>query len=263
MPPSPVPESTGHAPTANPTALRARTRTPCATRRDLRSSNPVAQAAPVQRKPVLPLVLSGELCVRAATRSGCSSSRGRGRTRRATPCRPRGPRPGGRPGARGAGTLDGPPVRAPLPEVAGHVVEPEAVGPVGVGRCGAAKAVLGGVPGGKMSLPDVATVPTTGGELVAPRVTASYRSPSGRVLPFDLCGQPQPRPVAVGGSVVPGHLHHRMLLAAARRTAGPFGAAQHALSTPHRAGCSVVRCSAGVLFAALTEKRPYCKGLNQ
>src|SRR5262249_49974285 len=92
------------------------------------------------------------------------------------------------------------PVRAPLPDVAGHVVEAVTVRRERLDRGGALVAVLDRVAVGKLALPDVALRPRLGERLGAPGVTLFFPAPPGGGLPFRP-GRPAPGgpPSGAGG----------------------------------------------------------------
>ena len=167
-------------------------------------------------------------CWRTAQRcgSGCSTSRGTGRSRRAW--RAAAPRRPGRVVRRTVRVVRRvPPVRAPLPDVADRLPEPVLVGLEAVHRCGGEVAVLEGVVDGEAALPDVAVVRAVEG--VTPGVPLPRSAPAGGALPLGLRRQGPPRPAAVGLGVVPADVHHRMVVEALEvrpRAAGvpPVGA---------------------------------------
>src|SRR4051795_11486898 len=77
----------------------------------------------------------------------------------------------GRVGTRRAGVVvRAEPILAPLPDVAGRLVESVAVGSEGLDWCGCQVTVLHGVGRREVSLPDVASPPAMGPQLVAPRI---------------------------------------------------------------------------------------------
>jgi hypothetical protein len=82
----------------------------------------------------------------------------------------------------------GKPVRAPLPNVARDVVEPEAVGRERIYRSRAEEAVLQGVVRRERALPDVTAPLAIGLEFIAPPVALVFQSAAGRVLPLGLGG---------------------------------------------------------------------------
>src|SRR5918996_5442439 len=114
-----------------------------------------------------------------------------------------------------------PAVRRPLPDVAGHVVEPVAVGPVRPDRRRAEMPVVAGVVTREVALPDVAHVPTTGPQLVAPGESRSVEAATRGVLPLGLAWQAGPGPRAVGQGVVMGDVDDGVIRAIADAGSGP------------------------------------------
>src|SRR4029453_15162566 len=92
--------------------------------------------------------------------------------------------------------VGGEPVGAPLPDVAGHLVQPVAVGRVRADRGGAVPPVIHRVGAGERPLPDVHAVLATGLELVAPRDRLLVAPPPGGVLPLGLGREPAAGPRA-------------------------------------------------------------------
>src|SRR5207249_671224 len=90
------------------------------------------------------------------------------------------------------------PVVAPLPDVAGHVVQAEAVGRVGADRGGAGVAVVGGVAAGEGALEGVGHPLAAGSGLVAPVVGLAVEPAAGGVLPLRLGRQALAGPLGVG-----------------------------------------------------------------
>src|SRR5262249_30713166 len=89
------------------------------------------------------------------------------------------------------------PVVAPLPDVAGHVVQAVAVGREGLHRRGALVTVPGGVLPGELPLPAVALRFRLRESLVAPDVGPAVQAAAGGELPLRLGGQPLPRPLRI------------------------------------------------------------------
>src|SRR5262249_14322571 len=104
------------------------------------------------------------------------------------------------------------PVRAPLPDVAGHVVEAVTVRRERLDRGGALVAVLDRVAVGKLALPDVALRPRLGERLVAPGVPLVVQAAAGGELPFRLGRQALAGPLRVGDGVVPRDVHDGMIV---------------------------------------------------
>jgi hypothetical protein len=103
------------------------------------------------------------------------------------------------------------PVGAPLPDVAGRVVQPVAVGREGIDGCRPHVAVVGRVLDGERALEDVAHRLAVGREVVAPDVTLLDEPAPGRELPLGLGREPHAGPGAVGGGVVPGDVPDRVI----------------------------------------------------
>src|SRR5262249_10492646 len=128
----------------------------------------------------------------------------------------------------GVGTV---PVGRPLPHVAGHVVEPVAVGREGPDRRRAREAIVRGLVIREVSRERFRRVAPAWTEVVTPRVALPFQSPARAVLPFRLRGQALARPLRVRFRVVPRHLDDRVVLASAEVTAGTLG------MLPARTGC--------------------------
>jgi len=141
-----------------------------------------------------------------------------------------------RPGAVEAGLK---PVDAPLPHVAGHVVQVEPVRLVGVHRRGAEVAVVQRVVAGELALPDVAAMPAARSQLVTPGEPCLLQPAAGGVLPLGLGRQPDARPGAVGQRVGEGDMHDRVVHSVLDRGVPAFGMApvgpEH-LAPPGRLG---------------------------
>src|SRR5262249_15573254 len=80
------------------------------------------------------------------------------------------------------------PIGAPLPHIAGHVVEAVPVWRVRFHRRRPLVAVLHGVLVGNRALPDVALGMLLGERLIAPDVRLSIQPAAGRTFPLRLCG---------------------------------------------------------------------------
>src|SRR6266545_4442300 len=96
------------------------------------------------------------------------------------------------------------PVGAPLPRIAGDGAQAVAVGWERVHRAGRGVAVVSAVVVRELSLPDVAQVPSTGSQLVAPRVDLLLQAAARGVFPLRFGRQALACPARVGGGVVPG-----------------------------------------------------------
>ena len=112
------------------------------------------------------------------------------------------------------------PVGAPLPHVAGHVVQTEAVRWERVDRRRAGVPVGRRVVARERALEDVHPVFAIGFEVVAPRVHRRRATATRGVLPLGLRGQPSAGPPAVRLGVVPRDVDDRMI-APGRRARNP------------------------------------------
>ncbi len=110
------------------------------------------------------------------------------------------------------GVVARPVTGAPLPHVAGRVVQAEPVGREGVHRTGAAPAVGAGVVGGERALPDVHPVLPVRLELGTPGKLLAHQAAAGGVLPLGLGRQPDPAPRGVRLCVGARHVHDGVLL---------------------------------------------------
>ncbi len=117
------------------------------------------------------------------------------------------------------------PVGGPLPDVAGRVVQPEAVRAEAVDRARPEEPVLERVARGEVALPDVHAVLAPRLELVPPREERALDASASRVLPLGLARKPRAGPAAVRDGVVPGDVHDRMRLAPLDGRVRPLGAA--------------------------------------
>src|SRR3954453_6529881 len=91
----------------------------------------------------------------------------------------------------------GEPVRTPLPDVAGHVVQAVAVRRERAHRRGPSVAVVSRVLAGEGPLEHVPPAPAPRFELVAPGVVLLLEAAARRALPLGLGGQPRAAPKAV------------------------------------------------------------------
>jgi hypothetical protein len=115
------------------------------------------------------------------------------------------------------------PVRAPLPGVAGHRVEIEAVGRKGIDRAGSTVAVVSGVLAGKLTLPYIAAMLSVGTQFVSPGVEFLDQAAAGSVLPLGLGGEPLSAPVAECLGVVPGDVNDGIVASAIEVRAWTLG----------------------------------------
>src|SRR3954471_12144741 len=129
-------------------------------------------------------------------------------------------------GVRGAAAGLGPAVldvrpaaRGPLPDVAGDVVEPVAVGREPPDRRGALEAVRAQVFPWESAEPAVGHDPASGFRVLAPGVRGLVEPPAGGVLPLGLGRQPTAGPGGVGGRVLVTDVHDRVQLTAVQRRA--------------------------------------------
>src|SRR3954447_11486939 len=106
---------------------------------------------------------------------------------------------GGRPGGGG-----------PLPDLAGDVVQAEAVGREPLDRRGALEAVRVQVLPREAAVPAVGHDPATRRRVLAPGVGGLVPPAAGGVLPLRLGGQPAAGPAGVGDRVGMGHVHDRV-----------------------------------------------------
>ena len=116
-----------------------------------------------------------------------------------------------------------PPVHAPLPGVSRDAAEAEPVR--GEGVCGSytGKPVLAGVLVGKITLPDVAAVPSSRGKFVSPGISLPHQAAARRVLPFGFGWQALSSPLAECLGICPGNVGHWMIPAAFELRSRAFG----------------------------------------
>ena len=112
---------------------------------------------------------------------------------------------------------------APLPDVAGDVVHPEAVRREGVDRRGRDVPVGTGVRVGEPALEHVHAVLATRFEVVTPGEGGTDATAACGAFPFGFRRKPCARPAAVRDRVVPRRVHDRMIAAAVDPAAGTFG----------------------------------------
>ncbi len=103
-----------------------------------------------------------------------------------------------------------PVVAAPLPNIAGHVVETKTIRGKRIRGCGSKVAVVASVVGREDPLPDVALVFAVGQQVVSPRVEGLLQAAPCRVLPLRLGRQPAASPPAVGIRILMVDVHHRV-----------------------------------------------------
>src|SRR5262249_9108165 len=115
------------------------------------------------------------------------------------------------------------PLGAPLPGVAGHVVQPVSVGRVRFHRRQAGVAVLAAVAAGKLALPGVGHPLAAGAQFVAPVVALAVQPAAGGPLPLGLGGQLFAGPVGVGGGVLVADVDDRVIVLALDGGARPLG----------------------------------------
>ena len=122
-------------------------------------------------------------------------------------------------------------VAGPLPHVAGHVVEAEAVGRERAHRRRAEVAVGRRVLPRELALPGVRHPAPAGRLLVAPGEALAVQPAARRALPLGLGRQRLARPGRVGRGVLVGDLRDRMAAARVGVRPGPSGRCQHAPGT--------------------------------
>src|SRR2546425_5689258 len=115
------------------------------------------------------------------------------------------------------------PVAAPLPDVAGHVVQPVAVGRESLDRRGAFVAVGSGVLVRKLALPEIGMNVGVGRLVIAPDVGFIVQSAARRELPLSLSRQALAGPRGIGDGVVPGDVNNGMIVLAVDTAVRPFG----------------------------------------
>jgi hypothetical protein len=134
-----------------------------------------------------------------------------------------------RPAAAAGGRRGGVEVAGPLPDVAGHVVEPEAVGRVAPDRGRALLARRLQVLPGEFALPGVGHRLAPRGRVVAPGERRAVEAAAGGELPFGLGWELLARPRGVGVGVLGRDVGDRVLVEAVQ------GAARAARVAPVRA----------------------------
>ncbi len=162
------------------------------------------------------------------------------------------------------GMPGGVPVGGPLPDVAGHVEQPEVVGRERTDGSGAGEPVGLRVAPREITLPEVRQVAPVGHGVVAPHEGAAVHSPTGRVLPLGLGRQLLARPRRVRLGVLERDMHHGVIATFADRGTRPLRTAPRRTGRPcpplaevaqvdracrrrehERAGHEVLRRSAG------------------
>ena len=143
------------------------------------------------------------------------------------------PRPFGRDAARRLGVLGvsrRPPVRRPLPHVAGHVVQAVAVGGVRADRRGRAVAVV--VTPREVAVPVVRQPLARSLGFVAPHERRAVESAARSPLPLRLGRQRLARPRRVRLGVLVGDVHDRVVGATVERAAGSLRVAPRRARRP-------------------------------
>src|ERR1051326_3959881 len=115
------------------------------------------------------------------------------------------------------------PVGAPLPCIAGNAVQSEPIRWEGAGRAWRSETVLTCVAGGKLTLPDIAEMPSVRRQLIAPRIELLLETAARRIFPLRFSGQPLARPCAVSGRVVPGDMHDGVIVSISDRCVRSLG----------------------------------------
>src|SRR5262245_52433736 len=152
--------------------------------------------------------------------------------------------PGGVVGTKGAGRVVGHhtgasaiqlsivPVGTPLPDVAGHVIEPIAVGRERLHRRRPLVAVLGSVLVRELALPEVGERLLVGWLVVAPGIGLAIQSTTGGELPLRLGRQTLAGPLRIGHGIVPGDVNNGMIVLAVEVAFGSFGMAPACAGRP-------------------------------
>lgn len=111
-----------------------------------------------------------------------------------------------------AGVACLPQIRSPFPDIAHNIVEIVIVLTEFVNRTRELVAIVGGIAIGKLSLPDIQPMLVLGHQLIAPRIQLALLTTATGHFPFSFAGQTFACPLAIGNSIAPRHMHHRMLL---------------------------------------------------
>ena len=117
----------------------------------------------------------------------------------------------------------------PIPDIAGHAMEPVAIGGKRARRAGESIAIGGGVLSGKIALPDIAgQMRAIIGRRIAPRIGHIPQTATRGMLPFRFTWKTSPRPSAIGLRIRPRQMNRRVIGQAfgAQRACGisPIGA---------------------------------------
>src|SRR5258706_497070 len=121
--------------------------------------------------------------------------------------------------------------RGPLPYVAGHVVEPVAIGGKSPDRRSALVAIGLEVLPRKPALPGVGHGATLRSNLFTPRVSRAFQATAGSKFPFGFGRQRLSRPVSVGAGILVSDVDYRVVSAAVEGAVRTLG------MPPIRAGC--------------------------
>src|SRR5262249_20321018 len=117
------------------------------------------------------------------------------------------------------------PVGAPLPDIAGHVVQTVAISRERFDWRRARVAVFCRVVVPGVALEGIALRMLVGERLIAPDVLLALQAASRGEFPLGLGGQPLARPFGVGNRVEPGDVDDGVVVLALDGTAGSFGMA--------------------------------------
>lgn len=102
-------------------------------------------------------------------------------------------------------------IRAPLPDITRHVIDPSGIRFEGVHRGRAVVPVCAGIPGRKIALPDVAQNLKVGWFLLSPGKVSGWVSGARRCFPFRLSWQAPPDPVCKRPGVMPRDVDYRVV----------------------------------------------------
>src|SRR5215813_5302464 len=115
------------------------------------------------------------------------------------------------------------PIRAPLPDVAGHVIKPEVIRRKRGDRRRSAVTIFDGVLRREASLIDVRHPFTAGLQFVAPGIKFSVQPSARGEFEFGFGRQPLAGPLRISVGVLPRDVNDGMIFAALDRTARAFG----------------------------------------
>ena len=104
-----------------------------------------------------------------------------------------------------------PPIGAPFPDVADHVVKAVSIGFKATGGCCAQVAIVCRIDLRELSLPDVASMFPQRGQLVAPGVGRIHQTASCRCFPLSFRWQFFASPSSKRGGIVPRHMNDRVV----------------------------------------------------